>query len=177
VAGAPIIANLGGQLLGLTAGDWNTISKKIEVAKQGSSLVDKIPMAEKMRWTGKLSFIQEAQDEPSDADEGTDKKGRRKLLTYDVDKEKRLAEIEAQKALRKWEETELYNHNIWYQKSVYGILKTFHMATVYTKDELSQMLATLLKINESLYYQGEFQMQEKLDCLLIKLMQGKCLKA
>ena len=171
---AGTLVNLSKQLMQLdNASDWQTISKRIELSKSAATIVDSVPMLEKMSWTGKLPFTLEDEDTETQApQEQLDKKKRKKLLSFDADQEARQAELEAKKEKRKWEESELYNHNIWYQKNTFSILKTFYMATVYTEAELQQMLLTFLQIYQTLFSEGELLMRERLECFIAKLSSG-----
>lgn len=163
------LVGLAGQLVTLTDGDWKTISQKIEISKTASGIINGIPMLKKMYWTGNLPFTVEkvTDDKPKKA------KGKRhKALSFDFDKDNKQRKQDEILAKRKWEESELYNHNIWYQTNNYGILKAFHMASVYTKTELEQMLLQMLKIYQNIHTQGEFLMQERFDCFLGSLSAG-----
>jgi DNA polymerase III delta subunit len=174
---AGVLVNLAKQLIQLdSTNDWQTISKRIDISKSAASVIDSIPMLEKMSWTGKLAFtVSNDGEEAPEPPEQVDKKRRKKLLSFDTEQEARQAEIEAKKEKRKWEESEMYNHNIWYQKNTFAILKAFYMATVYTEQELQQMLLTFLRTYQLLYSEGELLMRERLECFIAQLSAG-CLQ-
>jgi len=146
--------------------DWNSISRKNDLLKSASAIINGLPTINKMEWTGKLVF------EEADIEKKTPEKKKRgkKAINFKLENEELLKTLEKAKQKRQWETSELYNHNMWYKANVYTIIKAFYMASQYSMDELSRLLLDLSKTHHKIFYEGDLHMRDNLEIMLMSLI-------
>lgn len=166
-------------------GDWNSISKRNDIMRAASAIIDGIPMTTKMAWTGNLPLTKEqmatylkpgdGEEEPEEAeltDEPKKKKGRSKkdkIANFDIDAETKKAEQEKRQERERFISSEVSFHNLWGQRSTVPILKAFMMATRYSEQELAKLLYNLSTIHNAVYFEGEESIPPRAELLLVEM--------
>lgn len=148
--------------------DWNSISRKNELLKSASSIIAGIPTMDKMVWTGNLKFENDSSEDVGQT-MGSDKKKRKKISKFSITQNSEEKQRETAKLQRQWENSELFNHNIWYKANTYTVIKAFYMASQYSYEELGKTLLDLSKIHHKVFSEGETFMRNNFEILLLSL--------
>lgn len=176
------LADLGQQIYQCSkVKDWANISKRISLLQVASGVADRVPMADKMIWTGTRPLFPDEQDKEQEqevesaVDEPEIAKGkkRKKALNFDINAETKKSTEQLNKKRLQDEAYDLYSYNVWAQKNSLPIAKAFTIAAKYNDQELLNLLTQLSKAYYSIWVGEEYLLRSKLDTILLSCIKTK----
>lgn len=174
------LAELGQQIYNASKiKDWANISKRITMVKLASSIIDKIPMSEKMLWTGNRPLFPEDVEEDTitpDEEEAvvaTTGKKKKKAGNFNLDAAAQKSKMQATKKRKQEEAYDLYSWNVWAQKNSIPIAKAFTIASKYDEEELLNLLSQLAKAYYGIWVGEEYLLSTKLGTVLLNCIKQK----